>query len=138
MKHHAANISIRPDGKAAGLARAEESMQGLLNALTGGGGVGEPEPEPVQHEQIVSRASSGSSGAGVSPLELALPIAAGPALPAPRDDAAGAYTRPLFCSTLAVSDTQQYPTHPEHPLPPPSHGLHNPYALPLSHKKRSI
>jgi len=50
---------------------------------------------------------------------------------------ARAYTRPLLSSTQAVSDTQNHPTHPKHPLTPPEHGLHNPYALPLSHKKRS-
>ena len=88
VKHHHIHMtrpafSIRPDGEAAGLARAEESMQGLLNALTGGGVAG----EPVHHEQIVSRGSSSSSG--VSPLELSLPVAAGPgALPAPHDLAA--------------------------------------------------
>jgi hypothetical protein len=50
---------------------------------------------------------------------------------------AGAYTRSLFSSTLAVCDAQKHPTHPKCPLTPPSHGLHNPYAHPLSHKKRS-
>jgi hypothetical protein len=49
----------------------------------------------------------------------------------------GAYTRPLFSSTSAVSDTQKHPTHHEHPLKPPQHGLHNLYAQPLSRKKRS-
>jgi hypothetical protein len=28
---------------------------------------------------------------------------------------AGAYTRSLFSSTCAVSDTQKHPIHPEHP-----------------------
>ena len=37
---------------------------------------------------------------------------------------AGAYTRPLLSST-------------KHPLAHPYHGPHNPYAHPLSHKKRS-
>jgi hypothetical protein len=32
---------------------------------------------------------------------------------------------------------QNYPTHPTHPLTPPGHGLHSPYAQPLSHRKRS-
>jgi hypothetical protein len=32
---------------------------------------------------------------------------------------AGAYTRPLLCSTGAVSDTRKYPTHPKQPLTPP-------------------
>ena len=33
-------------------------------------------------------------------------------------EAAGAYTRLLFSSTSAVSDTQEHPTQPEHPLRP--------------------
>ena len=51
--------------------------------------------------------------------------------------AAGADTRPLLSSTGAVSVTIKHPTHPKHPLTPPGHGLHNPYAHPLSHNDRS-
>jgi len=53
-----------------------------------------------------------------------------------RGGVAGAYTRPLFSSFRAVSNTQNPPTHPKHPLTTPLHGLHNPYAHPLSHTKR--
>jgi hypothetical protein len=53
---------------------------------------------------------------------------------------AGAYTRPLLSPTGAVSDTRNT-LHtlntPKHPLTPPYHGLHHPYAHPLSHTKSS-
>ena len=50
---------------------------------------------------------------------------------------AGAYTRSRFSSTSAVSDTHKTPYTPYTPPRPPQHGLHNPYAQPLSHEKRS-
>ena len=50
---------------------------------------------------------------------------------------AGAYTRPHLSSTCAVSDTINHPIHPKHPLTPLQNGLHNPFAHPLSHTKRS-
>jgi len=50
----------------------------------------------------------------------------------------GAYTRSLFSSTRAVSDTQKHPAHPKHPRTPPWHGLHNPSAHPLSHKRAQV
>jgi len=40
-------------------------------------------------------------------------------VPEPTGAAAGAYTRPLLSSTLAVSGTQKHPTHPKHPITPP-------------------
>ena len=36
-----------------------------------------------------------------------------------------------------MSVTRRHPTHPKRPLSPPEHGLHSPYAHPLSHTKRS-
>jgi hypothetical protein len=50
---------------------------------------------------------------------------------------AGAYTRPLFSSTCAVSDTKYTLNTPKYPLTPPKHPLNNPGMHPLSHRKRS-
>jgi ribosomal protein S6 len=61
----------------------------------------------------------------------------GPALKPLKNYPAGAYTRSLFSSTCAVSDTKQHPTHPKYPLTSPQHGLHDPHARSLSHIKRS-
>ena len=46
-------------------------------------------------------------------------------------------SRGLHSSTSQLNLSRVYhpthPTHPKHPLPPPEHGLHNPYVHPLSH-----
>jgi hypothetical protein len=39
---------------------------------------------------------------------------------------AGAYTRPLFSPTRAVSDTKYTLNNPQHPLTPPQHHIKNP------------
>ena len=43
---------------------------------------------------------------------------------------AGSYTRSLFSSTRAVSDTQKHPTHPKHPLTPLTKGYTTPTRTP--------
>jgi len=48
---------------------------------------------------------------------------------------AGAYTRPLFSSTSAVSVTMKHPTHPEQPLYTPlTRATQPPPAPPIPHK----
>jgi hypothetical protein len=42
-----------------------------------------------------------------------------------------------FTAQLEPCLSQENTLHTQHPLPPPEHGLHNPYAHPLSHTKRS-
>jgi hypothetical protein len=50
----------------------------------------------------------------------------------------GAYTLVHCSAQLEPCLTHtKHPTHPLQPLTPPSHGLHNPYAHPLFHKKCS-
>jgi len=49
---------------------------------------------------------------------------------------AGAYTRPLFSSTSAVSDTKAHPEQPQYPMPPTEHTRNNPKLHPLSHRRR--
>ena len=46
--------------------------------------------------------------------------------PGGRELMAGAYTRPLFSSTCAVSDRKAHSKHPLYPLPPPKHPRNNP------------
>ena len=48
---------------------------------------------------------------------------------------AGAYTRPLFSSTGAVSDTKHTLYNPYYPLTPPKHLFYNPLTQPLSNTK---
>jgi hypothetical protein len=56
-------------------------------------------------------------------------------------DARGEEGRGLHSPTFQLNLRSRHPTHPKHPLTPPSHELHNPYAHPQSHprshKKRS-
>jgi hypothetical protein len=51
---------------------------------------------------------------------------------------AGAYTRSLFSSTSAVSDTQKHPTHRKHPLTPPYTGYTIPTRTPYPIKSAQV
>jgi hypothetical protein len=50
--------------------------------------------------------------------------------------ARGSHSFTFWLNLSRVSHTK-HPRHPKHPLTPHVQGLHNPYARPLSHKKRS-
>ena len=82
-------------GKALAAAAAE-----MRDAAAAGGGSGERIPTAADYE-----------GRAIKLLALDLDNTLW--------DGAGAYTRSLFSSTGAVSDTRKHHAHPAHPLTPP-------------------